>query len=127
VPSEVTRISIQLDDTSVHVAAPTHPGALVLSLGHLAVSTELVSDATGKTVEIAGSGIRTLLIDDLKAPLPEKGQSHRPLTGPEHWKVSGTLLFLFASGKTESRARDYPATRIRQFSRDLNSNDWSAL
>lgn len=88
VPSEVTRISLKLEDTSIHVAAPTHPGALVLSLGTLAISTELISDATGKTVDLSGKGIRMFLIDDLKAPLPEKGQSHRPLTGPEYWKVN---------------------------------------
>ena len=93
VPSEVTRISLKLEDTSVHVAAPTHPGALVLSLGTLAISTELVSDATGKTVDLSGKGIRMFLIDDLKAPLPEKGHSHRPLTGSEYWKVSGCSRF----------------------------------
>lgn len=51
VPSEVTRISLRLEDTSIHVAAPTHPGAIVLSIGQLSLATELVSDATGKMVE----------------------------------------------------------------------------
>lgn len=72
----------------MHVAAPTQPGALVLSLGQLSLATELVSDATGKTVEVSGGNWRGFLIDDLKAPLPEKGQSHRPVNGPEFWKVS---------------------------------------
>lgn len=52
-------------------------------------------------MEVSGTGLRVFLVDDLKAPLPEKGQSHRPLTGMEFWKVSWISLFFLEEEKEE--------------------------
>jgi autophagy-related protein 2 len=85
VPSEITRIGLNLYDCSVHVAAPTAGGALVLVLGSMEVRTDLVSDAEENTVEMGLAGGYVLVVDDRAAV--GTLQSGYQLS-VEAWKVS---------------------------------------
>ncbi|GFZ46386.1 Autophagy-related protein 2 [Saitozyma sp. JCM 24511] len=67
VPSEITRIALNLYDCSVHISAPTVGGALVLVLGSMEVRTDLVSDAEENTVEMGLAGGYVLAVDDRAA------------------------------------------------------------
>jgi autophagy-related protein 2 len=64
VPSEITRISLQVYDCSVHVSAPGVPGALLVVVGDLDVRTDVVSDADESTLELGASVLRVMAIDD---------------------------------------------------------------
>ena len=70
VPSEMTRISVQLFDCSVQVSAPTLPGAIVVVLGVVDVKTDLVSDDEENSVEIGISSSYLLAVDDVGATGP---------------------------------------------------------
>ena len=86
VPSEVTRISVQLYDCSVHAAAPTLLGALVAVLGVVDVKAVLVSDAEERIVELGLSSSYLLAVDDLAAVIPlETGHA----ASVEAWKSAG--------------------------------------
>lgn len=94
VPSEVTRIKLELQDTSVHLAAPTHPGAIVLVLGNLVVSTELMGEFQDKALDLAGSSIRVFVIDDLSALSAEsKSSSSKPVNAAAYWTVRRRMHF----------------------------------
>jgi autophagy-related protein 2 len=67
VPSEITRIALNLYDCSVHISAPTVGGALVLVLGSMEVRTDLVSFAEENTVEMGLAGGYVLAVDDRAA------------------------------------------------------------
>lgn len=83
-PAEVTRIAVQLFDFSVHVSAPTRPGALVGVLGLLDVKTDIISDAEESLLELSLAGGHVLAIDETAAAgaLP-MGHS----ASVEAWKV----------------------------------------
>lgn len=95
-PSEVTRVSLLLDETSIHLLAPTLTGAVVVAFQDLLVSTELIHDAPSKTVGISAAALHLLLIDDVKTFVVEaKSKSRLPLS-LSHWKVgliNRTLTF----------------------------------
>lgn len=73
VPSEVTRISLEVFDGSIHVTppAPASPGpnvgtgALVLVLGALDIKTDLTSEAEDSVVEVGLTGSGVLIVDDM--------------------------------------------------------------
>jgi len=87
-PSEVTRVSLLLDETSFHILAPTLAGAIVVGCQDLLVSTELVHDAPSKTVGVSATAIHLLLIDDVKAPAANVKPKPGPPSSLGHWKVS---------------------------------------
>ncbi|EIW70236.1 hypothetical protein TREMEDRAFT_30206 [Tremella mesenterica DSM 1558] len=65
VPSEVTRVELSLHESSIHIAAPTLPGALVAVLGQVEVHTVMVSDSNENTIHIDVPQAHLLAIDDL--------------------------------------------------------------
>nr|XP_031857747.1 uncharacterized protein CI109_006842 [Kwoniella shandongensis]KAA5524819.1 hypothetical protein CI109_006842 [Kwoniella shandongensis] len=67
VPSEVTRISVHLYDSTIHFAAPNQPGAIVVVLGDVDVKTDLRSDAEENLVEVGLERVGILAVDDLTA------------------------------------------------------------
>jgi autophagy-related protein 2 len=87
VPSEITRINLQLYDCSIHTSAPNLAGAIVLVLGSLEVRTDLVSDAEEITVELGLAASHVLAIDELGAAGHLMAGHHLSV---EAWKVSST-------------------------------------
>jgi len=83
VPSEVTRISLQLNECSVHVAAPILPGAIVAVFGVVDLKTDIISDAEESLLEFGVSSSYLLAVDDLGVIGPlEPG-----LVALEAWKA----------------------------------------
>lgn len=86
VPSEVTRITLMIYDCSVHVSAPTMPGALLAVTSAIEVRTVMESESDDVTVDIGVSGLNLLAIDDRKAATPlQLGHS----TSVEAWRRAG--------------------------------------
>ncbi len=84
VPSEVTRISLQIFDCSVHVSAPTSPGAVLAVLGVVDIKADIVSDAEENVIELGVSSSYLLAVDDLAVITPlELGNA----ASVEAWKV----------------------------------------
>jgi autophagy-related protein 2 len=86
VPSEVTRVHLQLFDTSAHVKAPNMTGAVVLVLGNVDVKTDLISDSDENTLSVSLSTLNMLVVDDIAftAQLsPGQGSSVNA------WRLSG--------------------------------------
>ena len=84
VPSEMTRMNVALNDCSIHVSAPTMPGAIVAVLGVLDVTTVMVSDAEENVVKLGISSSHLLVVDDLEVVGPlESGH----VNSVEAWKV----------------------------------------
>ncbi|KAL1411170.1 autophagy-related protein 2 [Vanrija albida] len=70
VPSEVTRIQLNLNDCSVHMAAPTLGGALLVVANDLELRTAIESDADENSLDLGLAGVHLLAIDDLGAAGP---------------------------------------------------------
>ncbi|CED82200.1 Cytoplasm to vacuole targeting protein [Phaffia rhodozyma] len=89
-PTDVIRIKLEMEDTSVHLRAPSLPGALVLTFGNVAISTKLLGESSKKTVDVAGSSIRLFVIDDVGTSVIEReGDSSRPINAMTHWTKLG--------------------------------------
>ncbi|KAK8870012.1 hypothetical protein IAR55_000582 [Kwoniella newhampshirensis] len=86
VPSEVTRISVQLHDSTIHLAAPTLPGAVVVVLGSVEVKTDIRSDADENLVEVGAERVGVLAVDDLAATA---GLPVGLTDSTEAWKKAG--------------------------------------
>ncbi|TXT13731.1 hypothetical protein VHUM_01098 [Vanrija humicola] len=86
VPSEVTRIQLNLNDCSAHVAAPTLDGALLVVANDLELRTALESDADEMALDLSLAGVNLLAIDDLGAAGPL--QMGHPFS-IEAWKRAG--------------------------------------
>lgn len=87
VPSEATRITLKIDDVSLHAKGPTLPGAIVLAIGSATVSTEITNRTPAKSVQASGQAIRVFALDDLGAPVATKHQGVQAASGDQHWKV----------------------------------------
>lgn len=102
VPSEVTRINLQLDDCSVHVSAPSLPGAVVLVVGALDLKTNLESYADENTFDISLSSTYVLALDDLSVATALALGHYRSV---EAWNVS-------LEGSTGQLADAFPESRL---------------
>lgn len=67
VPSEVTRVALMIYDCSVHISAPTMPGALLVVVTAVEVRTAMESESDGLSVDIGVSGLNLLAVDDRAA------------------------------------------------------------
>ncbi|OCF39156.1 hypothetical protein I317_07055 [Kwoniella heveanensis CBS 569] len=65
VPSEVTRIRLQLHDCSFHLATPNLKGAVVVVLGSTELKTDMRSDADVNDVRIKAGRVGVLAVDEL--------------------------------------------------------------
>ncbi len=84
VPSEITRIHLQLVDTSVHIKAPTMGGGLVIVLGEVEIKTDLISDSEESIVEFVAGRLGFLAVDDLQIV---EAMSVGSASSVELWKV----------------------------------------
>ncbi|GMK55469.1 hypothetical protein CspeluHIS016_0205250 [Cutaneotrichosporon spelunceum] len=85
VPSEVTRLSLHVHDCSLHLSAPTMPGALLVVMTAIEVRTALVSELDENTIDIGVSGLYLLAIDDRESATPLQHHSK----SLEAWKRAG--------------------------------------
>jgi autophagy-related protein 2 len=90
VPSEVTRINVQMYDTSVRIEAPNVGGAVVAVLGTLEVKLDVLSDAEESSVDVSAGAIALLLIDDVSTA--------GTLTGGQTSSVDAWKVGLIRSG-----------------------------
>ena len=84
IPSEITRVNLQVYDGSIHLKAPNMMGAVVVVLGEMAVKMDIVSDAEVGMVEMGLSASHLLAIDEV-------GMAGDLIPGQpsvEAWKVS---------------------------------------
>ncbi|KAJ3787784.1 hypothetical protein GGU10DRAFT_134981 [Lentinula aff. detonsa] len=88
VPSERTKITIKVVDGSVKVLAPTHSGALLLHIGDLDFSTDLIGESPELEFLLRIQSAALLAIDDM-------GEFHASTTSAEgflFWKNRGFVL-----------------------------------
>lgn len=85
VPSEVTRIALHVYDCSLHVSAPTMPGALLAVMAVIEVRTAMESESDENTIDVGVSGLYLLAIDDRESATPL--QHH--VQSLEAWKRAG--------------------------------------
>ncbi|KIK57741.1 hypothetical protein GYMLUDRAFT_75350 [Collybiopsis luxurians FD-317 M1] len=88
VPSERTKISLKVQNGSVKVLAPTHPGALLFHTGDLDFSTELVGESPELEIVLKINSAALLAIDDLA----EFHTSSSSIDGFLFWKKCGFAL-----------------------------------
>ena len=67
VPSEITRIALDIYDGSIHLVPPTLPAALVIVLGYVDIRTDVISNAEEELVDIGLSNLVMLAVDDVSS------------------------------------------------------------
>ncbi|KAJ4487878.1 hypothetical protein J3R30DRAFT_861953 [Lentinula aciculospora] len=88
VPSERTKITLKVVDGSVKVLAPTHSGALLLHIGDLDFSTDLIGEMPELEFMLRIHSAALLAIDDLA----EYHASSTSAEGFLFWKKCGFVL-----------------------------------
>ncbi|KAE9409647.1 hypothetical protein BT96DRAFT_953466 [Gymnopus androsaceus JB14] len=88
VPSERTKMSLNIVDGSVRVLAPTHPGALLFHIGDLEFSTNLIGDSPELEFMLKIHSAALLAIDDLAEFHPTSSS----VEGFLFWKKRGFAL-----------------------------------
>ncbi|KAJ7581343.1 hypothetical protein C8J56DRAFT_959789 [Mycena floridula] len=89
IPSERTVVSLKVLDCSVRAVAPVHPGAIILHLGELEFSTNLVGDSPDAQFNLSVPSLALLALDDLV----ETTQPTMPTPGGvTFWRKSGFVL-----------------------------------
>ena len=64
-PSERTRLSVKVVDSSVRALCPTYPGSLVLHVGELDFSSVLVGSVPETSFSLGLQAVSLLVLDDL--------------------------------------------------------------
>ncbi len=87
VPSERTRLSLTVSESSIRVTPLSRPNALILSLSDIGFSTDLVGNSSHVAFTIFGGGMSVFLMDDCST-LPKKEDfRHRIFSDAEYWMV----------------------------------------
>ncbi|ESK94572.1 hypothetical protein Moror_7968, partial [Moniliophthora roreri MCA 2997] len=79
VPSERTKITLKINNGSVKVTAPKHPGAFILHTGEADLSAEISGSSTTNDFDLAVTSTAFLAIDDIAGfndvdvPTPREG------------------------------------------------------
>ncbi|KAJ6630872.1 hypothetical protein B0H10DRAFT_2160244 [Mycena sp. CBHHK59/15] len=89
IPTERTYISLKVLDGSVRVSAANHPGALVIHIGALDFSTNIVGDSLDMAFHLSVPELALLVIDDLANITVAGAQSS---SGVRLWRKSGFAL-----------------------------------
>ncbi|KAI0065395.1 hypothetical protein BV25DRAFT_1821795 [Artomyces pyxidatus] len=93
VPSERTQVAVKVVDGSIRMFAPNHPGAIVVYLGELEFSTDLVGDSPETSFIISVSSLGAFLTDDNGATIRSPSNSRPSSTkGITHWRKLGYAL-----------------------------------
>jgi len=96
IPSEKTSIILRLQECSLRTYAPTHPGALLLHVGDLEFTTDIIGCAVENAFHILIPNLSLLTIDDVTC-CEDIGVAHQT-AGVSYWKViriSFLLLCLY--------------------------------
>lgn len=88
VPSERTRISVTILNSSVRASAPNYSGALVPYIGELSFSTIIVGSSPEISFHLHLSALSLLLADDISADVEESEQTRAVHPGPDPPGVS---------------------------------------
>ncbi|CAL1704672.1 unnamed protein product [Somion occarium] len=96
VPSERTRVSLKLVDTSLRLLAPSNPGSVITYIGETEFSTVVVGNAQETSFQLFVQNLSLLLIDNVSsAPVDEGdrgiGKSSN-VSGVTFWKNDGYAL-----------------------------------
>ena len=93
-PSERTRVAVNVHDGSIRVFAPKHTGAFVLYIGDLVLSTDIVGDSPEMVLDLSVASLGALLsenhgsvTDDVKATVHDSSS----LRGLAYWKVCAMI------------------------------------
>ncbi|KAI0306470.1 hypothetical protein B0F90DRAFT_1690173 [Multifurca ochricompacta] len=93
VPNERTQITVKIIEGSVRLFAPTNTGALVLHLGDLDLSTEVVGDSPEMRLRTAGHALTALFINNYLEAVQDAGnRSAFDAQGVPYWKRLGYAL-----------------------------------
>ncbi|KAI0928435.1 hypothetical protein AcW1_005680 [Taiwanofungus camphoratus] len=97
VPSERTRISVTILNSSVRASAPNYSGALVPYIGELSFSTIIVGSSPEISFHLHLSALSLLLADDISADVEESEQTRAVHPGPDppgvsFWQRAGYAL-----------------------------------
>lgn len=65
IPTERTRVSLKILDGSVKLIAPIHPGAVVVHVGNMDFSTNIIGDSPDASFHISVTAAALLAIDVL--------------------------------------------------------------
>ncbi|KAF5373651.1 hypothetical protein D9758_000606 [Tetrapyrgos nigripes] len=90
VPSEKTRLSLMIMDGSLKATAPQHRGAMVLHMGDLKFSINLVGDSPDLAFTLSVPAAAILAIDNLSDMTATEGRISEG--GHLYWKRSGFAL-----------------------------------
>lgn len=108
IPSERTRATVKIVDGSIRGFAPTHPGAVILFIGEVDFTTDIVGDSPDFSFHLSVPSLSVLFIDSFSDPYDGAGAepAQVPSTsgGTPHWKVCPMVLFM--SSKLMSFYRD---------------------
>ena len=108
IPSEITRVHFQIDDSSLHLKAPSMKGALVLVFGYGDIKTEIVSDADESTLDLSFARCGILFIDDIAAATPKQPDS---VSGLDVWRDTGYASMAEVTGIEVQVWRDQTGTQ----------------
>ncbi|WVQ78252.1 hypothetical protein IAT38_000336 [Cryptococcus sp. DSM 104549] len=86
VPSEVTRISLLINEGSLCLLAPHLPGGITLHLGSAELKTELWSQSAENVLEFGGGRVGVLAVDDVRST---RGMEVGGGEAVEVWKKAG--------------------------------------
>jgi len=87
IPSDRTRIHINILDGSIRAFAPNHPGAAVVYLQELKFSTDVIGDSRESSFRINATGLALLAADDISSQEVNPSNS---LRGVSIWMASGS-------------------------------------
>jgi len=98
IPSERTRATVKIVDGSIRGFAPTHPGAVILFIGEVDFTTDIVGDSPDFSFDLSVPSLSVLFADSFSGPYDRAGAEpvQVPSTpgGTPHWKVCPTVLFM---------------------------------
>jgi autophagy-related protein 2 len=66
IPSERTRIALNITEGSVAIHATKYPGKLIIHTGETSFSTEIIGEASESTFSLSIPDLSILLIDDIQ-------------------------------------------------------------
>ncbi|KAF8590435.1 hypothetical protein K439DRAFT_1657242 [Ramaria rubella] len=90
IPSERTKVSVKITDGSFHVVGPNRLGALVIYIGEIEFSTDLVGDSHETVFSMTVTNSYALFIDDTYTSTTTGDISTH--SGVEYWKQLGYAL-----------------------------------
>ncbi|RDB21446.1 Autophagy-related protein 2 [Hypsizygus marmoreus] len=115
IPSERTRISLKVSEGSIRLLAPSHPGAIVLHIGDLDFSTDIVGSSSESFFRLSIPALALLAVDDTSERETD-GDNVIPRHGINFWKGAGFSLLAeiadLSMNFKQMNAMKPPSTRV---------------